>query len=70
MSKVRLKADVEFLWGHLRYGHFELVTDENDIKDLSPDELKTYLEESGTIIIDEYRVEDYGALSPVKVEKV
>lgn len=63
-------AEVEYLMGHLRYGHFELQMDEEEYKEyesFTDEDKKGYIMENGDLIIDDYEVDDYGPISNIKV---
>jgi hypothetical protein len=63
-------ADLEYLMGHLRYGHFELQMDEEEYKEYetyTDEEKEEYIFENGDLIIDDYEVDDYGHISNIRV---
>lgn len=67
---MELRADVNYVSGYLRYGHFEYFVPEGDkdmIKNMDKAELKEYLRDVGQLIIDSYRVEDFGDLDDVEI---
>ena len=64
-------AEVDYIVGHLRNGHYEVeVPDEEaeDFKKLSKEEQIEYIESEGTLIIDNYYLSDTGALSDIRYE--
>lgn len=63
-------ANLEYLMGHLRYGHFELQMDEEEYKEYekyTDEEKEEYIFENGDLIIDDYEVDDYGPISNIRV---
>lgn len=75
MSKVfKATVSVEYVQGHLRYGHLEMNMNEEDYKyflDLSESDKIIYLRD-GELIVDEYEVYDYGDLEmdTLEIEEV
>lgn len=70
MSKT-ISAPVDYVDGHLRYGHKEaVVTDEvaEEVSKMTADEQKEWLDENGKLVIDDYRVNDYGDLGEVTIQ--
>lgn len=67
----KITADVDYVDGHLRRGHKEaIVTDEQaaELEKLSREELAEWLQDNGKLVIDDYRVNDYGDLGEITVE--
>lgn len=63
-------ADLEYLMGHLRYGHIELQMDEKEYKKYETytnEEKEEYIFENGDLIIDDYKVDDYGPISNIRI---
>ena len=63
-------ADVDYLTGYLRYGHFELSLTDAEFEEfnkLSLEDKLQQIEEDGALVVDDFRVEDYGDLSDYKV---
>lgn len=63
-------ADLEYLMGHLRYGHIELQMDEEEYKEYetyTDKEKEEYIMENGDLVIDDYEVDDYGPISNIKI---
>lgn len=61
-------ANIDYIVGHLRYGHFELnLTDEEYLKfiSLSKEEQENWVRD-GELIIDDYRVDDYGDITSIE----
>lgn len=62
-------ADLEYLMGHLRYGHIELQMDEEEYKEYetyTDKEKEEYIMENGDLVIDDYEVDDYGPISNIR----
>lgn len=58
-------AQTEYICGHLRYGHFELDLSDEDyekFKTLSKEEKDEWITGEGNLIIDDFELDDYGAL--------
>lgn len=63
-------AELEYLMGHLRYGHFELQLNEEEYKEYesyTDEEKEEYIMENGDLVIDDCEVDDYGPISNIKV---
>lgn len=63
-------ADIEYLMGHLKYGHIELQMDEKEYKEYesyTDEEKEEYIMENGDLIIDDYEVDDYGPISNIRI---
>lgn len=68
-SKMKtITAEVEYVQGHLRYGHYELeLADEEfeKFKDMSCDEQESYVRKKGHLVIDDYYVDDIGPITDI-----
>jgi hypothetical protein len=67
---MKIKAEVGYICGHLRYGHFEMTVPDKDLeefKSMSDEEKKDYLTEMGELVVDSMEIEDWGDLGEVKV---
>lgn len=61
-------ANVDYIYGYLRYGHYELKLDDeesNYYKKLSEKEKMEYIEDNGELVVDDYRVEDVGTITEI-----
>ena len=70
MSKYLVYAPVDYVMGHLRYGHFEA---EIEIPDDKLNDKKWILEavrEEGELIIDDFEVDGYGDIKLGEVKKI
>ena len=70
MSKYLVYAPVDYVIGHLRYGHFEA---EIEIPDDKLDDEEWILEavrEDGELIIDDFEVDGYGDIRLGEVRKI
>ena len=70
MLKFRVTADVGYVSGHLRYGHLEGVVEAE-----SENKLKKMMKSPGfddllDLVVDDYRVDDYGDVGEYEVVKV
>ena len=64
-EKNLVTADLSYIVGYLRYGHYELeLSDEEyeEFKKMSNYDKKEYICENGEIIIDDYDMNDYGEI--------
>lgn len=69
MGKVTLIGSIDYIQGHLRYGHYEVEVDELFITNSSNKQLIEYLQDNGEIIIDDYDIDDMGEITEVRIEK-
>lgn len=64
-------ADVEYVCGHLRYGHWKLELSDEDYKkykNLSEEDKISWIEEDGKFIVDDYRIYDIGTITEIREE--
>ncbi len=67
---MKIIADVDYVTGHLRFGHWELkLSDEdyNEYKNLSEEDKISWIED-GNFIIDDYRIYDIGTITEIREE--
>jgi hypothetical protein len=67
----RITANLDYMVGHLRYGHLELeLTDEQyeEFKKLSKEEQEEWLRDDGARIADDYEIDDIGSIYHIKVK--
>lgn len=65
---MKIIADVDYVTGHLRSGHWELeLNDEdyNEYKNLSEEDKISWIED-GDFIIDDYRIYDIGTITEIR----
>ena len=65
---MKIIADVDYVTGHLRAGHWELkLNDEdyNEYKNLSEIDKISWIED-GDFIVDDYRIYDIGAITEIR----
>lgn len=74
--KVKFNVPLEYVFGYLRYGHKEGIVEltEEEFQRLKKDSMK-FLDEEDLLydldlIIDDYRIEDWGSPLEVKYEVV
>lgn len=64
IKKLQLTKQLDYVNGHLRYGHKELIIDLQEEIDkynqLSPLEKQEYFDNNSKIVIDGYCLNDYG----------
>ena len=67
---MKIIADVDYVNGHLRYGHWELkLNDEeyNKYKNLLEEDKISWIED-GDFIVDDYRIYDIGTITEIREE--
>lgn len=68
--KFNVYADVDYVSGYLRYGHFEGVVEaesEEELKEMMKDKyFRDYLD----LVVDDYRIEDYGDIGEYTYEVI
>lgn len=67
-----LIGDLEYVQGHLRCGHYEcsvLKEDEEKVRNMSEKDLNEYIKENGTLLIDDYEVDDVGDIMDIEIEE-
>ena len=69
MSKIKLTQELDYVSGHLRYGHLELVVDADKWNSLSEEEKKAFFSENSVIVVDDYEVEDHGKSKNAPIEE-
>ena len=73
-GKSRMKtitAEVEYVQGYLRYGHYEVnLTDEDfeKFKDMSCDEQEEYIRNTGNFVVDSYCIDDIGSITDINMD--
>lgn len=70
MSKYLIYAPVDFVAGYLRYGHFEAEIEIPDDKLNDNDWIIDAVRQQGDLIIDDWRVEDYGDIEIEEMRKI
>lgn len=70
MKKFLVTADLDYVTGYLRYGHLEGIVEaesEEALKEMMKDRsFIDYLD----IVVDDYRVDDYGDIGEYEYEEV
>ncbi len=64
----RITAEYDYVQGHLRYGHQELILEGEKLekfKLMSVEDQEYSLKEDGEFILDDYSLEDKGSLGVV-----
>ncbi len=67
-----ITANIDYVQGHLRYGHYELILDKTELKEfkqISKEDQISWIEEEGEFILDEYRIEDRGDITDITIEE-
>lgn len=66
---MKIIADVDYLMGYLRRGHWELELNEeeyNDYKNLSEEDKIECIENDGEFILDDYEIDDFGTITKIR----
>ena len=64
-----ITAQVEYVAGHLRYGHYEVdVTDTEleNFKELPRDIQEEFIKDNGEFLLDDYSIEDMGDIYEIE----
>ena len=67
---MKIIADVDYVTGHLRYGHWELELSDKEYeeyKNLSEEDKISWIEDSN-FIVDDYRIYDIGTITEIREE--
>lgn len=70
MAKYFVYAPVDYVMGYLRYGHFEGEIEIPDDKINDEEYIISTIRDEGELIIDDWRVEDYGDIEISEVRKI
>lgn len=74
MAKYKITANVDWLMGHLRYGHYEGEIDEEDFPPNWEEELQKHpsliKQLDLNLIVDDYRIDDIGDINDIRIEKI
>lgn len=65
---MKIVADVDYVCGHLRYGHYELELNDQEYKEyksLSEEDKISWIED-GEFIVDDYEIDDIGTITEVR----
>lgn len=70
MSKIKIVGILDYVTGHLRHGHVELVMDRDKWNALTEDEQKDLLKYDADFILDDYSLEDKGDIVDISIEDI
>ena len=70
MKKFIITQQVDYIEGHLRYGHFEKIIEAKSLDEAKKLALKMDMECDGELIVDDYRIDDYGDLGEIEVKEM
>ena len=70
MSKYLVYAPVDYVTGYLRYGHFEAEIEIPDDKLDDEEWIAETVRRHGDLIVDDWRVEDYGDIEIGEMTKL
>lgn len=70
MAKYFVYAPVDYVMGYLRYGHFEGEIEIPDDKIDDEEYIISAIRDEGELIVDDWRVEDYGDIEISEVRKI
>lgn len=68
---MKIIADVDYVMGHLIYGHYELKLNDEDYKEyknLSEEDKISWIEDESEFIVDNYRIDDIGSITEIREE--
>ena len=69
MAKIKLTRELDYVQGHLRSGHLELIVDENEWNSMSDDNKREFFEDCAEVVVDSYEVEDYDWSDTSEIEE-
>lgn len=69
MGKILVTGTVDYISGHLRYGHYEAEMDEETFLKLKKEDVIKYLEERGELVVDDFSIEDHGEITEISIQK-
>ena len=69
MAKIKLTRNLDYIQGHLRSGHQELVVDENEWNGMSDDDKYDFFHDNAEFVVDDYEVEDYDWGGDAEIEE-
>jgi hypothetical protein len=67
----KVLADIDYLIGHLRYGHYELTLNDAQFKEFenyTDSEKKEYIRDNGELVLDDYSVDNIGDIVSINIE--
>lgn len=70
MARYRVTGALDYVQGHLRYGHFELEVDKEEWDKLSQEEQKERLKDYGELIIDDWEIDGTGDIYEITKEEI
>ncbi len=70
MGQYRIIGNLDYVQGHLRYGHFELYVDKEIWDGMSEKEQEEYMRDHGDLIVDDWSIEDYGDIYEIVKEDI
>lgn len=68
MEQYRIIGNLDYVQGHLRYGHFELYVDKEIWDNMSKDEQEEYIRDYGDLIVDDWSINGYGDIYEIVKE--
>ncbi len=73
-KKYKIKVPVGWIMGYLRYGHFEGIVELTDktVEAINSGSVfvKDFCREYLDLVVDDYRVEDYGDIGDIELEEI
>lgn len=74
MAKYKITANVDYLMGHLRYGHYEGEIDEKEFPLNWEEELQKHpsliKQLNLNLIVDDYEIDGIGDINNIQIEKI
>ena len=68
MSKYFISVPVDYVVGHLRYGHLEGVVELQDDEINTKEKLKKLIRNNCELLIDDWEIDSYGSLDMNELE--
>lgn len=66
---MKIIADVDYVTGHLRYGHYKLNLSDREYeeyKNLSEEDKISWIEDDGEFIVDDCEIDDIGTITEIR----
>lgn len=71
-NKVKVTADVSYIVGHTRYGHYEMFLTPEELAEFKAADDQTkreFFSDLGNLVVDDYEIDDYDTPSNIKIHE-
>lgn len=71
-KKTKVTADVSYIVGHLRYGHYEMFLTDKELEEFkagTDEDKRDFFSDLGELIVDDYEIDDYDTPSNIKIHE-